>query len=122
MRDTQNLVRAGQQPQAATDGLRAASADSGVDFVEDEGGGAIRAGENLLDGQRHSGEFPARRDAGQRSRRLAGVRSDHEYDRVEARPVEPQPRAIDLHGRLVGPGRASRDLDSERRVAEAQAG
>src|SRR5450759_3485849 len=97
----QDLMRAGQEPQAPPDGLRSAYADPVIELLEDESGCAVRAGQDLLDGQGHSGELPARRDAGQRARWLTRVRGDHEYDRIDARGVECQSRAIDLHGRLA---------------------
>ena len=51
-------------------------------------GVASAAREHRLDGQRHARQLAARRDAGQRPRRLAGVRREQERDRVGARRIE----------------------------------
>ena len=54
MGHAQDLVRAGQLPQAAPDRLGAPAADARVDLVEHERGRPVGLGQHLLDRQRHA--------------------------------------------------------------------
>ena len=95
VRDAQHLMTARQAPQRSPDRLGAAPADPRVDLVEDERGGRVGFGEDALDRQGDPGQFAARGDLRQRSRRLAGVRREPVDDFVDAAGVEGDGVAID---------------------------
>ena len=90
--DAQDLVAAGERPQAPPDRVRAPAADARVDLVEDERRRLVGLGQDLLDGQRDARQLAARGDPGQRPRRLARVRGEAVDDLVDARRRRTRPR------------------------------
>ena len=88
----QDLVLAGERPQAAPDRVRAPPADAGVDLVEHERRRGVDLGEDLLDRERDPRQLAARGDPRERPGRLAGVRAELEHDGVDARARRTRPR------------------------------
>ena len=116
----QDLVAAGERPQAPPDRIGAAAADPRVDLVEDERRRVVGLGQDLLDRERDPAHLAAGRDPGERPRRLAGVRGEQEDDLVDAGRVERDRVAVELDRGLVLVGRPApeRDLEDARREPE----
>ena len=120
MRHAQDLVTAGQGPQAPTDRVRTPSADPRVDLVEDEDRRLVRLGQDLLDRERDPRQLAAGRDPGQRPRRLARVRRQTVDDLVGAAGVEGDGVPIELDRGFLRAGDPppERDLEDAGREAE----
>ena len=84
MGDNQHLTIVGERGQAATDRVRGGSANTPVDFIEDQRQAGDTARETDLHGQQKTAEFPTRGNAVQRTCSGAGVRGDGKGDGVHA--------------------------------------
>ena len=88
--DAQDLVDGGQVAEFFADDGAHASADVGVDFVEDQDVDAVGPppaaafGEDGFEGQHDAGEFSAGGDAAEGAGGLAGVGSDEEFGGFQA--------------------------------------
>ena len=88
--DAQHLPGLPELAQALADRARGMAADAGVDLVEHERARVARhsprapAAASAHDREHHARELPAGGDLAQRAGRHAGVRRDHELDRVAA--------------------------------------
>ena len=118
--DAQDLVPAGEGPQAPPDRVRAATADPRVDLVEDEDRRLVRLGQDALDGQGDPRQLPARGDPRQRPGRLAGVRGEAVDDLVDPAGIEGDGIAVELDGGLVVRGGAAAEADLEDAGAEPE--
>ena len=83
-------------------------------------GRRVRVREHCLDRERDARQLAARGDPAERPRGFARVRCEPEHDLVDARRVERDGVAVDLHGRLVGTGRTPSDGHLERGVAKTR--
>ena len=120
VRDAQDLVAAGQGPEAPADRVGAPAADARIDLVEHERRRLVGLGEDLLDRERDPGQFAARRDPGECPGRLARVRGQSIDDLVDPRGIERDRVAVELHRRLRGTGDPSAQGDLEHALGEAQ--
>ena len=75
-------VEAGKTREPLADGVRDSSANAGVDLVEDERRRRVHRGEHPHHGKGDARQLTARGNAGQRSRLLAGVGGDNDFQHL----------------------------------------
>ena len=86
VRHADDLLSAGKVGELATDCPPHVAADANVNLVQNQAAN-VRVGENRLDGQRDAGHLAAGGNPGQRTRRLALVRRNQNFDFVAARLI-----------------------------------
>src|SRR5437870_13703266 len=91
----------GEHPELFADNLATASADSGINFVENERRGGVGGGQDGFEGQHEARGFATGGDSGERLERLARVGSDEKLHAVYPSQVT----GIVLFGLVVYAGR-----------------